>query len=55
MEAMKEASKFLLGEHDFKSFCVAASAKDKPTMRNVNKIEILEKQIIEDKIIEIQV
>ena len=30
VEAMKQASTHLLGEHDFKSFCMAVSAKDKP-------------------------
>ena len=33
--AMNEASKLLLGEHDFKSFCKAQSAIDKPTCRYV--------------------
>ncbi len=36
--AMEAAAQFLLGEHDFKSFCLAASAKDKPTCRYVSEI-----------------
>ena len=36
--AMREASRFLIGEHDFKSFCMAASAVGKPTCRNVHEI-----------------
>lgn len=37
--AMKEASRYLIGEHDFKSFCTAASAVGKPTCRYVKSIE----------------
>lgn len=33
--AMEEAAQHLVGEHDFKSFCKAASAVDKPTHRCV--------------------
>lgn len=36
---MKKASQYLIGEHDFKSFCMAISAKDKPTCRNISNIE----------------
>lgn len=52
---MNEAAEFLIGEHDFKSFCVAASARDKSTMRNISKIKILPHEISEDNIIEIQI
>lgn len=40
LAAMREAASYLLGEHDFKSFCVAESAVGKPTMRRVEAIEI---------------
>ncbi len=36
--AMAQASRALIGEHDFKSFCLAASAEGKTTMRNVQEI-----------------
>lgn len=52
---MQKAGKLLEGEHDFKSFCVSVSAKNKPTCRNVRKIEILNYDIYGDNIIEIQV
>ena len=39
VDAMYRASRCLIGEHDFKSFCKAASAVDKPTCRNVSAIE----------------
>ena len=36
--AMEEASRCLVGEHDFKSFCKVASAVGKPTCRNVHAV-----------------
>ena len=36
--AMQQASRCLIGEHDFKSFCKAASAVDKPTCRNLMEV-----------------
>ena len=36
--AMESASRCLIGEHDFKSFCRAASAVDKPTCRNLMEV-----------------
>lgn len=38
VEAMESAAQCLLGEHDFKSFCKAASAVDKPTHRCVQSV-----------------
>lgn len=40
VERMDEASRCLIGEHDFKSFCKAASAVGKPTSRNVISLTI---------------
>lgn len=40
VEAMREGASHLIGEHDFKSFCMAASAEGKPTCRNVSAIAI---------------
>lgn len=40
VDAMREGASYLIGEHDFKSFCLAASAVGKPTCRNVSTIEI---------------
>lgn len=40
VHAMQEASAYLIGEHDFKSFCKAVSAKDKPTSRYIESIDI---------------
>ena len=38
LDAMNEAASRLVGEHDFKSFCMAASAVGKPTHRNVMEL-----------------
>lgn len=40
LAAMREASASLIGEHDFKSFCVAASAEGKPTRRRLDVVDI---------------
>ena len=40
VDAMRAGAAYLIGEHDFKSFCMAASAEGKPTCRNVSSISI---------------
>lgn len=40
IEAMRKAATYLIGEHDFKSFCMAVSAEGKSTMRNVFSITV---------------
>lgn len=40
IEAMREGASHLIGEHDFKSFCMAVSAVGKPTCRNVISIDV---------------
>lgn len=40
LEAMIEGASYLHGEHDFKSFCVAASAEGQRTFRCVDLIEV---------------
>lgn len=40
VEAMRKAAALLIGEHDFKSFCMAASAEGKPTRRYIKRIDI---------------
>ncbi len=39
IEAVKKAAAFLIGEHDFKSFCVKSKIK-KSTVRRIDKIDI---------------
>ena len=55
VEAMQEASKYLIGEHDFKSFCMAASAIDKPTCRNVHEISFSHEEMMGEEILVIKV
>lgn len=40
VEKMRAASRCLIGEHDFKSFCKSASAEGKPTCRFVESLEL---------------
>lgn len=40
VEAMGEAARPLVGEHDFRSFCKAASAEGKPTCRYVARLDV---------------
>lgn len=40
VEAMAIAARPLLGEHDFRSFCKASSAVDKPTCRHVSALDV---------------
>ena len=46
VDAMNEAASFLIGEHDFKSFCLAASAVDKSTHRRVMELEVYPEEIM---------
>lgn len=40
IEDMRRASQLLLGEHDFRSFCVAESAAGKRTVRRLDAVEL---------------
>ncbi len=44
--AMERGAAHLVGEHDFKSFCMAASAVGKPTCRSVDEISIAAEEIL---------
>ena len=45
----------LLGEHDFKSFCMAASAEGKPTHRNVREISFHPETVMGENLMSIKV
>ena len=53
--AMEEGAAHLIGEHDFKSFCLAASAVGKPTCRNVKEISFTRESIMGENILTIKV
>lgn len=40
LQAMREGASLLVGEHDFRSFCVTLSAEGKRTVREIETIEI---------------
>lgn len=46
VDAMRAAAAHLLGEHDFKSFCVAASAVGKNTVRCIDEIELFDEELL---------
>jgi len=43
-EAMRAAAAHLVGEHDFRSFCLAVSAEGRNTVREVRTIELLHEE-----------
>ena len=55
IQAMNEAAQYLIGEHDFKSFCLAASAVGKPTCRNVLDLSVAPVQIAGQDLVRIRV
>lgn len=55
VNAMKHASAYLIGEHDFRSFCTAKSAIDKTTMRCINSISFHQVNIADEELLEITV
>ena len=46
VEAMNEAAAYLIGEHDFKSFCVSSSAEGKPTCRNLSVCQVEQAEVM---------
>lgn len=55
IEAMAAGAAHLIGEHDFKSFCMAASAEGKPTCRNVSEISIGREDLLGEKVVVVKV
>lgn len=55
VEAMARASSFLVGQHDFKSFCKAESAVGKNTVRTVRSIELYEEEQLGERCLVIKV
>ena len=55
VQAMRAAAEYLEGEHDFKSFCLAASAKGKPTSRFVKRVSLEETEIMGEPVLIITV
>ena len=55
LAAMERASRCLIGEQDFKSFCKAVSAVGKPTCRNVMEVSFSEKCLFGESILVVKV
>ncbi len=55
VDAMNAAAANLVGEHDFKSFCMAASAQGKPTCRNVMALEVYPETIMGTEVLTVRV
>ena len=53
--AMEEGAAHLIGEHDFKSFCMAVSAVGKPTCRNVSEISFSEEDVMGERLLTVKV
>ncbi|MDR0459109.1 MAG: tRNA pseudouridine(38-40) synthase TruA [Coriobacteriales bacterium] len=52
---MQEAADLLVGEHDFRSFCVAGSAQDRSTVREISSINIFGMDHLGESCIVVQV
>jgi tRNA pseudouridine38-40 synthase len=55
VQAMKSAAPFLVGEHDFSSFCVAASSANRNTVREILSITIFETDHLGESCLVLQV
>ena len=53
--AMNEGAAYLLGEHDFKSFCLKASAEGKPTCRNVIELAVEPVEVMGEDLLRVRV
>ncbi len=55
LEAMRQGARHLIGEHDFKSFCMAASAQGKRTWRFVDEISLFETSVMEEQLVVVKI
>lgn len=55
IDAMNEAAAYLIGEHDFKSFCLSASAVGKPTCRNVLELSVEPVEVLGESLLCVRV
>ncbi len=51
VDAMRRGAEHLIGEHDFKSFCTAASAVGKPTCRFVESIDFAFQEVMGEPVL----
>lgn len=55
VEAMRDAASALLGEHDFRSFCVTESAEGKRTVRRLDVVEMAEEEHLGESCLAVRV
>lgn len=55
VEAMREAACYLVGEHDFASFCKARSAEGKNTVRCVSRLEIFKEEAFGEELLCVEI
>lgn len=55
VEAMERASRCLIGERDFKSFCRASSAEGKPTCRNLMEVSFSSDELFGEELLVMRV
>ncbi|MDO4399914.1 MAG: tRNA pseudouridine(38-40) synthase TruA [Coriobacteriia bacterium] len=55
VDAMNEAASYLVGEHDFKSFCLAASAEGKNTVRALREVRVVPVNVMGEDALSIRV
>lgn len=55
IDTMRAAARALIGEHDFRSFCVAESAEGQRTVRRVDDIELTEGEAFGEPYLEVRV
>ena len=55
VDAMNEAASYLVGEHDFKSFCLAASAEGKNTVRTLREVRVVPVNVMGEDALSIRV
>jgi tRNA pseudouridine38-40 synthase len=55
LDAMREGAAYLVGEHDFRSFCLTSSAHGKRTVRRVKAIELVEETVLGERCLTVHV
>lgn len=55
VEAMAEAAMALVGEHDFRSFCVTESGRDKRTVRRLDTVELLAEEHLGERCVTVRI
>jgi tRNA pseudouridine38-40 synthase len=55
LDAMRAGASWLLGEHDFASFCVTASAEGKRTVRDIETLDVCGGEVAGEPVVEVVV